>query len=302
MVRASVSAAASISKRVNSPSRATATTVRHGTGAGDGGAERDALGLIGTGDADAPEIAAGLHGADLPDVGDDAGEHRRPLRSGPSGRPPASRYSTDGIARGRLEAARPATGVSAGRPSPPQRLHAGVKDDLVGEAGREQAFRHARPALAENARDPAIGKKMQHRLEIEPPVSLVTRDNLDAVASSKARRRFVGTHHRRRSRAAASRARSQRDASAATATAARSRTMRSGLRLRKPGRRTVISGSSSRAVPAPTMMASCSERCTWVKASAIGPVMCRRGSWAGAGGVTVRSSREFQRDHRPTAA
>ena len=47
---------------------------------------------------------------------------------------------------------------------------------------------------------------------------------------------------------------------------------------RSPGSRTVRAGSSPKAVPIPTMIASWVERITWTRRSAIGPVMRRRAS------------------------
>ena len=69
--------------------------------------------------------------------------------------------------------------------------------------------------------------------------------------------------------------------------------------LSTPGSRTVISGSSSRAVPEPIMIASCSDRCTWVKASAIGTGDVQARIVLAAGGIAVGGLGEFQRHHRP---
>jgi len=78
VVRARVSAAASISNMSVRPHLP--PQPRSGTGGtGDGCAKRDALGRIGTGDAQTPQGAALLDGNDLAHIGDDAREHQAAL-------------------------------------------------------------------------------------------------------------------------------------------------------------------------------------------------------------------------------
>ena len=219
-----------------------------GPRAGDRGAKRDAFQRIGTSDGEAAQRAALLDLLDLADVGDDSREHsahflvmRDLVRAEREGVGLA-------IKRGVFEHG--ARGGPQRMASPRRRrLWARVQHHHIHESGRKQGLGQPRAALAEDARDAAPRDSASAACGgTRPRRSALTRATSAPVASEK---RFASSSD--------TLVKAMTKVGTVRASAAKrergeivrllSMTTRRRSWSSMPGRRTVSSGSSSRAVP-----------------------------------------------------
>ena len=177
-----------------------------------------------------------------------------------------------------------------------------VRDEPVGEPGREQRAVQRRAAFDQRLQHAVAAEQLERRVEVDARPS-ARRDGLDLGAGRQPRvldglgRRGVGGDDERR------RERRRRTAARSAGTRPRaSSSTRSGCRRRAASTsRTVSAGRSASAVPAPTTTACESARSSCASARAAAPVIharCRRRPRCGRRG----SSRSCSDEGRPAGA